>query len=119
MGDVAHRLDRRDRAAFLPRPKATMPSTTGRPADGRRASLRRSLARSTNRVDQFAGRRAAPAAHRLHDACEMCLDPTQPITVDDWIFLEIAHAALAGNLGLLDCVLVNVAAEIQSRRQPI
>ena len=55
------------------------------------------------------------AADRAHDACEMTLDLTQPITVEDWIFLEIAHAALAGDLGLLDCVVAKVEAEIESR----
>ena len=43
------------------------------------------------------------AADRLHETCGMALDLTQPITVEDWIFLETAHAALTGDLGLLDC----------------
>lgn len=55
------------------------------------------------------------AAHRVHETCEMALDLTQPITVEDWIFLEISHAALAGDLGLLDCVVAKVEAEIESR----
>ena len=40
---------------------------------------------------------------------------TQPITVEDWIFLEIAHAALAGDFGLMDRVVAKVEAEIKSR----
>lgn len=55
------------------------------------------------------------AADRLHEICEMALDLRQPITVEDWIFLEIAHAALAGDLDLLDCVVAKVEAEIESR----
>ncbi len=57
------------------------------------------------------------AADRLHETCEMALDMRQPITVEDWILLEIAHAALAGDLGLLDCVVAKVEAEIESRTQ--
>jgi hypothetical protein len=45
----------------------------------------------------------------------MVLDLTQPVTVEDWVFLEIAHAALAGDLGVMDCVVVKVGAEIESR----
>lgn len=55
------------------------------------------------------------AADRLHVTCDIALDLTQPITVEDWVFLEIAHAALAGDLGLLDCVVAKVEAEIESR----
>jgi hypothetical protein len=47
----------------------------------------------------------------------MVLDLSQPITVEDWIFLEIAHAALAGDLGLMDYVVAKVEAEIESRTQ--
>jgi hypothetical protein len=42
------------------------------------------------------------AAERLHETCEMALDLAQPISVEEWIVLEVAHAALAGELGLLD-----------------
>lgn len=57
------------------------------------------------------------AATRLHETCEMALDLTQPITVEEWILLEVAHAALAGDIGLLDCVVAKVEAEIESRKQ--
>lgn len=57
------------------------------------------------------------AATRLHETCAMALDLTQPIPVEDWILLEVAHAALEGNLELLDGVIAKVEAEIQSRRQ--
>jgi hypothetical protein len=55
------------------------------------------------------------AAQRLHEACEMGLDLTQPISIENWIFLEIAHAALAGDLSLLDCVVAKIEAEMESR----
>jgi len=55
------------------------------------------------------------AADRLHETCEMALDLTQPITVEDWIFLEIAHAALAGDFDHLDSVVAKVEAEIKLR----
>ena len=55
------------------------------------------------------------AADRLHETCEMALDLTQAITVEDWIFLEVAYAALAGDFDHLDSVIVKVEAEIESR----
>ena len=55
------------------------------------------------------------AADRLHETCETALDVTQPITVEDWIFLEIAYAALAGDFGLMDRVVAKIEAEIESR----
>lgn len=57
------------------------------------------------------------AANRLRETCEIALDLTQPITVEDWIFLEIAHAALAGDVGPLDCAIAKVERAIQLRRQ--
>ena len=36
--------------------------------------------------------------------------------IEDWFFLEIAHAALAGDVGLLDCVVAKAEAEIGARR---
>jgi hypothetical protein len=56
------------------------------------------------------------AADRLHETCAMVLDLTQPITVEDWILLEIAHGALAGDLDLLDCVVAKVEAELELRK---
>lgn len=47
----------------------------------------------------------------------MALDLTQPIPVEDWIFLELAHAALAGDLGWVDCVIAKVDAEIRNRQE--
>ena len=55
------------------------------------------------------------AADRLHETCEMVFDLTQPIPVEDWIFLEIAHAALAGDFDHLDSVVAKVEAEIKLR----
>jgi hypothetical protein len=55
------------------------------------------------------------AADCLHETCEMALDLTQPVTVEDWIFLEVADAALAGDFDHLDSVVAKVEAEIESR----
>jgi hypothetical protein len=55
------------------------------------------------------------AARRLHEACATALDLTQPITVESWILLQTAHAALCGDLGLLDRIVAKVEAEIASR----
>jgi hypothetical protein len=60
--------------------------------------------------------RYCAAADRLHETCEMALDLTRPITVEDWIFLELAHAALAGDLRWVDCAIAKVEAEIESRK---
>ena len=56
------------------------------------------------------------AAERLHEACEMVVDSTQPITIEDWILLDSAHAALADDLGVMDAVVASIEAEIGSRR---
>jgi len=58
------------------------------------------------------------AADRLHEACEMALDLTQPITIEDWLCLEVSGAALSGNLEPLDGAIAIVEARIQSMRQP-
>jgi hypothetical protein len=55
------------------------------------------------------------AADRLHEACEMALDLEHPITVEDWMFLEITRAAHAGDFAALDAVIAKVAAELESR----
>ena len=57
------------------------------------------------------------AADRLHKTCEMVLYLTQPIPVEEWIFLEIAHAALGGDVGPLDCVIAKVETAILRRQQ--
>ncbi len=57
------------------------------------------------------------AADRLHETCEMVLDLRQPVTADEWMFLEVTHAAFEGNLELLDGVIAKVEAEIQSRKR--
>ena len=57
------------------------------------------------------------AAERLHKTCETALDLAQPITAEEWIFLELAQAALEGNLELLERVITKVEAEIHSREQ--
>ena len=55
------------------------------------------------------------ADDRLHETCAMALDLTQPITVGDWILLEVAKAALAGDLSLLDRVIAKIEVEMESR----
>ena len=58
------------------------------------------------------------ASDRLHKACEMVLDLTQPITIEDWLCLEVSGAALSGDLGPLDGAIAIAEARIQSMKQP-
>jgi len=53
----------------------------------------------------------------LRQSCEMVVDLKKPITMDEWIFLAIARAALSGDLRLLDRAIAGVKAEIASRKQ--
>jgi hypothetical protein len=46
----------------------------------------------------------------------MGLDLTQPITAEEWIFLELASAALSGNLGPLEAAIAKIEAELRSRK---
>ena len=55
------------------------------------------------------------AADRVHETCAMALDLARPITIEEWLVLEVVHAALGGELGLLDGVIAKVEAEIASR----
>ena len=48
----------------------------------------------------------------------MALDLTQPITIEDWLCLEVSGAALGGNLGPLDGAIAIVEARIRSLKQP-
>lgn len=59
------------------------------------------------------------AAERLGEACDMVLDLTQPITVEEWILLEAAHTALNGQYKPLDEIIGKVEAEVQSRRRRV
>jgi len=45
----------------------------------------------------------------------MALDLSQSITMEDWIVLEVAHAALGGDLSLLDGVIAKVETEFDLR----
>jgi hypothetical protein len=65
--------------------------------------------------EEAANHRAA--ARRLHATCEMVVDLTQPIDLDDWVLVQLASAALAGDVGLLESAIAKVETEIQSRRQ--
>lgn len=42
------------------------------------------------------------AARRLQEACEVALDLSQPISIEDWTLLHVAQAGLAGDLEPLD-----------------
>jgi hypothetical protein len=55
------------------------------------------------------------AAERLHDACDTGLDLAQPVSVEDWILLQLAQAALAGSVEALDQVIAAVESAIRSR----
>ena len=56
------------------------------------------------------------AAERLREACEMGLDLTQPISIDDWILIRIAHAALAHDLRPLDEAMAMVEGALRARQ---
>jgi hypothetical protein len=58
------------------------------------------------------------AASRLHEACEIGLDLTQPVSIDDWILLQLAQAALAGSVEQLDRVIAAVESAIRARADP-
>ena len=59
------------------------------------------------------------AADRLHEACEIMLDLGNPIASDDWILVLAAHAALQGNVAVLDDVIAMVRTAIQGRKQAV
>ena len=56
------------------------------------------------------------AAERLHETREMGLDLTRPTSVDEWIVLAVAHAAIGGDLQVLNRVIAKVKAEVDSRK---
>jgi hypothetical protein len=49
--------------------------------------------------------------------CDGTLDLTQPITIEDWLCLEVSVAALGGNLEPLDGAIAAVRTTIRSRKQ--
>lgn len=57
-------------------------------------------------------------AQALQKTCEMALDFAQPITAEEWIFLELAQVILEGNLELLERVIAKVKDEIHLHKQP-
>ena len=59
------------------------------------------------------------AAERLHEACEITLDLGHPITSDDWILVLAAHAALQGDVAVLDDVIATLRRAIQGRKQAV
>jgi len=62
-------------------------------------------------------RRYRAAAERLTLACDAIVDLRKPITLDEWVLLVIADAALRGDLTPLDRVIATIEDEIESRRQ--
>jgi len=57
------------------------------------------------------------AANRLHESCHRTLDLKIPITMEEWLLLRLADAALKGDLRDLDRVIARVQNEIQHRRK--
>jgi hypothetical protein len=57
------------------------------------------------------------AVDRLRQSSEMVVDLERPITLDEWLLLTIADAALRGDLGPLEQAIGSIEAEIKSRRQ--
>lgn len=55
------------------------------------------------------------AASRLQESCEVALDLTQPISLEDWSLLHVAQAALAGDLEPLDQIIDTIETAIRSR----
>jgi hypothetical protein len=59
------------------------------------------------------------AAKRLHEACEITVDLGNPIASDDWILVLAAHAALQGDVAVLDDVIATLQTAIQARKQAV
>jgi len=57
------------------------------------------------------------AADHLHDSCQMPLDLSSPITLEEWLLLRLTAAALGGNLSDLDRILEHIQDEIRLRSQ--
>jgi hypothetical protein len=57
------------------------------------------------------------AADHLHDSCQMPLDLSSPITLEEWLLLWLADAALGGDLSNLDRMLERIQDEIRLRNQ--
>ena len=57
------------------------------------------------------------AADRLHESCQMAVDLKTPITIEEWLLLRLADAALRGDLRDLDDTIARVHGEIQHRRR--
>jgi len=59
------------------------------------------------------------AADRLHEACEITLDLGHPVASDHWILILAAHAALEGDVAVLDDVIATLQTAIQGRKQAV
>lgn len=61
----------------------------------------------------------AAAADRLHEPCEITLDLGQPVASDEWILILAAHAALQGDVAVLDDVIATLQTGIRGRKQEV
>jgi hypothetical protein len=57
------------------------------------------------------------AADRLHESCQMTLDLRTPITIEEWLFLRLADAALRGDFSIMDAIIAQVQNEIRHRKE--
>jgi len=57
------------------------------------------------------------AADHLHDSCQMPLDLSSPVTLEEWLLLHLTEAALRGGLSNLDRMLDHIQDEIRLRNQ--
>ena len=59
-----------------------------------------------------------PAADHLHESCRILVDLATPLTVEQWLLLCLASAALSGDLEPLCDVIAKVEAELALRKLP-
>jgi len=57
------------------------------------------------------------AADRLRESCETTLDLKVPITIEEWLFLRLADAALRGDFRDLDSTIARVQRELLRRKK--
>ena len=57
------------------------------------------------------------AADQLHDSCQLPLDLSSPITLEEWLLLCLTDAPLGEDLGNLDRMLERIQDEIRVRNQ--
>jgi len=55
------------------------------------------------------------AASHLRESCDVALDLTQPLSVEEWTLLQVTQAALAGDLEPLDELISTIETTIRTR----